>query len=57
MNAEEKALELFISHELDCVNYTVANALIFVERMIRDNEDKDFWQDVKNELLKMKIIT
>lgn len=55
MKASQKALELFILHELDCVNYTVANALIFVERMIRDNEDKDFWRDVKNELLKMKL--
>ncbi|STC95408.1 hypothetical protein [Chryseobacterium carnipullorum] len=55
MNASETALELFIAHELYCVNYTVENALIYVERMIRDKENKDFWQEVKVELLKMKI--
>ena len=49
------AVAIFTAHELHTVNDTVANALIYVNRMIRDNANKDYWQSIKIELEKMKV--
>lgn len=52
MAAKDKATEVYYNHLLDDHNYTLANALIYINRMIRDTNDdlKLFWIEIKNEI-------